>query len=114
MPTVNTKAMREHLKEIGDQVAAGAHCILVCDGAGWHQKDGDLAVPDNISLLPHSPESNPRENVWEYPRGNRLCSLVWDSYDAIVASCKAAWDFLINDPQRIRSIGTRQWACVTI
>lgn len=117
MPTVNIEAMSAHLKEISAQVAAGAHCILVCDGAGWHQKGGDLVVPNNITLLPlppYSPELNPMENVWEYLRGNKLCCLVWDSYDAIVAACKAAWDFLIDNPQRIRSIGTRQWACVTV
>ena len=28
---------------------------------------------------------------------------------AIVAACKNAWDFLINDPDRIASIGTRAW-----
>jgi hypothetical protein len=30
---------------------------------------------------------------------------VCDSYEAIVAACKNAWDFLINDPDRIASIG---------
>ena len=52
------------------------------------------------------------ENVWEYLRANKVCALVGESYDAIVAACKAAWDFLIQDPDRIRSIGQRDWACV--
>ena len=30
--------MNLHLKEIGAQVASGAHVLLVCDGAGWHQR----------------------------------------------------------------------------
>jgi hypothetical protein len=117
MPTANIEAMSEHLKEISTQVASGAHCVLICDGAGWHRAGGELVVPDNITLLPLPPyslELNPMENVWEYLRGNKLCSLVWDSYDAIVAACKAAWDFLMDDPLRIRSIGTREWACVTV
>ena len=38
---------------------------------------------------------------------------VWDTYDHILDACQSAWRFLINDPDRIRSIGTRQWACVT-
>ena len=81
MPTVNTEAMNEHLKEISTQVAAGAHAILICDNAGWYQTGGNLKVPDNIALPalpPYSPELNPMENVWEYPRANKLCSLVWD------------------------------------
>ena len=117
MPTVNTEAMNEHLIEISAQVAPGAHAVLVRDGAGWHQKGKRLDVPDNITLLrlpPYAPELNPMENVWEYLRANKLCALVWDSDDAIVEACKNAWLFLTNDPKRIRSIGLRDWASVTV
>ena len=116
MPAVNTEAMNEHLREISTQVAAGAHAVLVLDGAGWHQKGGELTVPDNITLLslpPYAPELNPMELVWEYLRGNKLCALVWDTYDAIVEACRRAWRFLTDDPGRIRSIGTREWASVS-
>jgi hypothetical protein len=41
-------------------------------------------------------------------------TLVWDSYDAIVEACRKAWDFLIADPDRVRTIGTREWACVNV
>ena len=54
------------------------------------------------------------EKVWEYLRANKLCNLVWDSYEAIIAACKAAWDRLIQDPDRIHSIGRREWACVNV
>lgn len=117
MPAVNAAAMNEHLTEISTQVAPSAHALLVCDGAGWHHQGGALSVPDNITLLPlpaYAPELNPMENVWEYLRANKLSRLVWDSYQAIVAACKEAWDFLINDPDRISSIGTRAWACVNV
>ena len=116
MPAVNTEAMNEHLKEISTQVTAGAHAVLVLDGAGWHQTGGELNTPDNITLLPlppYAPELNPMENVWEYLRGNKLCTVVWDTYDAIVEACRAAWEFLIKDADRIRSIGTREWASVS-
>ena len=52
------------------------------------------------------------ENVWHYLQANKLSMLVWNSYEAIVAACRNAWDFLIDDPDRIRLIGTRVWACV--
>ena len=115
MPAVNTEAMNDHLEEISTRVAEGAHAILILDGAGWHQPGGKLLVPDNISLLPlppYSPELNPVENVWEYLRANKLCGLVWNTYDEIVEACQVAWQFLIDDPDRIRSIGTREWATV--
>jgi hypothetical protein len=117
MPSANAEAMNEHLKEISTQVAPGAHAVLVLDGAGWHQTGGKLNVPDNISLLflpPYAPELNPMENVWEFLRANKLCALVWDTYDAIIGACRDAWDFLVRDPNRIRSIGTRDWACVNV
>ena len=43
-----------------------------------------------------------------------LCALVWESYDAIVDACIAAWNWLIANPERITSIGTRDWACVNL
>jgi hypothetical protein len=54
------------------------------------------------------------ENVWEYLRGNKLSARVWDSYEAIVEACADAWNFFVNDPDRIRSIGTRDWATVNL
>ncbi len=117
MPVANAEAMNEHLKEISTQIAPGAHAVLVCDGAGWHQRGKQLVVPDNISLLslpPYSPELNPMENVWDYLRQNRLCAQVWDTYDDILEACKNAWNWLIDDPDRIRSIGARDWACVNV
>ncbi len=41
--------------------------LLVLDGAPNH-RCGDLAVPNNITLLyppPYSPELNPKENLWD-------------------------------------------------
>jgi hypothetical protein len=117
MPAANTEAMNEHLKVISTQVSAGAHAVLVCDRAGRHQRGKQLVVPDNVSLLslpPYSPELNPMENVWDYLRQNKLCAQVWDTYDDILEACSTAWNWLIADPDRIRSIGTRQWACVNV
>lgn len=117
MPEVNAEAMSHHLKVIGAQVSPDAHAVLICDGAGWHQTGGRLRVPDNITLLslpPYSPELNPMENVWHYLRENILCSRIWDTYDDIVDACSTAWRFLIDDPNRIRSIGNRKWACVSL
>jgi hypothetical protein len=117
MPAVNIEAMYEHLKEISTQLTPGAHAMLVCDGAGWHQQGGRRCVPGNITMLPlppYAPELNPMENVWAYLRPNKLSRLVWDSYRAIVEACKDGWEFLINDPARISSLGSRAWACVNV
>jgi hypothetical protein len=112
-PAANTEMMNLHLAEISTQIAPGARAVLVCDGAGWHQRGKELKVPDNITLLslpPYSPELNPMEKVWDYLRQNKLCATVWDSYDDIVDACTTAWNWLIADPARITSIGLRDWA----
>jgi hypothetical protein len=117
IPSADTWGMNLHLEEISTQVEPGAHALLVCDGAGWHQRGKKLIVPDNITLLslpPYSPELNPMENVWDYLRQNKLCAQVWQTEDDIAEACANAWRFLIHDPDRIRSIGYRQWACVSL
>jgi transposase len=116
-PVANTAAMDAHLAEIGTQVAPGARAVLLLDRAGWHRRGKRLRVPKNITPLdlpPYAPELNPMENVWAFLRANKLSALVWDSYDAIVDACESAWHFLIHDPERIRSIGFRSWACVSL
>ena len=114
---MSARPSRPRLHLGAGRLAPGAHALLVCDGAGWHQRGKKLLVPDNITLLslpPYSPELNPMENVWAYPRQNKLCARVWDSHEEIVQACVDAWRFLIDDPDRIRSIGTRKWAWVRL
>ncbi len=115
MPFVSSEAMTQHLAEIATQVSVGAHAVLVCDGAGWHQTSERLIVPDNITLLrlpPYAPELNPIENVWEYLRGNQLSMWLWDSYDAIVDACCSAWNAFVADTTRVTSVTSRNWASV--
>lgn len=113
LPYANSQAMNLHLQEISSQVAPGAHAVVVMDGAGWHQTGAKLRIPENISLLrlpPYSPELNPQENVWQFLRQNHLANTVYDTYEDIVDACCNAWNALTQDPNQIRSIGTRDYA----
>ena len=113
LPRVNAQAMNLHLAEISHCVRAGAHGVVVLDGAGWHQPGDKLKLPQNLSLLslpPYSPELNPQENVWQYLRQNYLSNRIFDSYDDILDACCDAWNKLIAQPERITSIATRHWA----
>lgn len=61
MPRCNSEAMSMHLEEIAFHIAPGAHAILLLDQTGWHGS-AELAVPDNITLMPlppRCPELNP-------------------------------------------------------
>ena len=116
-PAANMECMNFHLAEISTQVAPGSIAAVICDGAGWHQRGRKIKLPHNIVLLPlppYAPELNSMENVWDYLRANKLSACVWDGYHEILAACADAWNWLANDPARIRSIGTRQWATVNL
>ena len=74
-------------------------------------------APDNIAMLTlpaYTPEPNPMEIVGKYRRPNPLPTRVWATCDDIVEACKQAWHFLSNEPDRIRSIGTRDRVCVNV
>jgi hypothetical protein len=116
-PAANTGCMNLHLSEISTQVAPGSTAALVCDGAGWHRRGGELRLPDNIVLLPLppcAPGLNPMEDVWDYLRANKLSACIWYSYDEILAACADGWGWFVNDSDRIQSIGTGKWATVNV
>jgi putative transposase len=104
--------MNLHLAEIATEVASGALAVLLVDQAGWHTSHR-LVVPPNITLLPlppKCPELNPTENIWQFMRDNWLSNRIFKSYDDIVDHCCEAWNKLTDQPWRIMSIGTRDWA----
>jgi transposase len=116
LPAADTETFARHLAEIAATVEAGAHALLVLDGASWHRAQA-LVVPDNIPMLtlpPYSPELNPIELVWEYLRANKLAITVFDGYDDIVDKCCDAWNFFANDPATVVSITSPEWAKVTL
>jgi hypothetical protein len=112
LPFCNTDAMNLHLAEIAQAVAADAHAVLLMDQAGWHMTDR-LIVPENISIVPlpaKCPELNPVENVWQFMRQNWLSNRIFQSHEDIVDHCCDAWNKLVDQPARIKSIGNRAWA----
>jgi hypothetical protein len=112
LPEVSTAAMGVFLAKLSRAVPAGAHAALVLDGAGWHVSD-DLVVPANLTLIhlpPYSPELNPVERVWEYLRDRWLSHRVLASgYEAVVDAACAAWNALLAEPGRLRSLTNFPW-----
>ena len=111
LPEVSTAAMGVFLAELARAVPAGTHAALVLDGAGWHVSD-DLTVPANLTLIyppPYSPELNPVERVWLYLRERFLSHRWLEDYDAIVQACCQAWNAMVADPERLRSITSYPW-----
>jgi hypothetical protein len=112
LPEVSTAAMDIFLAELAAAVPAGTHAVLVLDRAGWHVS-GDLSVPANLTLAhlpPYSPELNPVERVWLYLRERWLSLRVLaGGYEAVLDAACAAWNALLAEPGRLRSLTAYPW-----
>jgi len=111
MTHLDAEAMNLFLAELAQAVAPGAHAVVLMDKAGWHIA-GDLVVPANITpvFLPsYSPELNPIERLWLYLKDNQLSHRVFDGPDEIIDACCDAWNTLIAETGRIRSLCSYPW-----
>ena len=111
LPEATTTTMNLFLAEFAASLPADVHAVLVLDGAGWHGARA-LAVPPNVTLVPlppYSPELNPVERVWLYLRERFLSLRVFADYRAIVDACCDAWNRLVAEPERLRSLCDQPW-----
>lgn len=111
LPTVNATAMQVFLDHVAASRPPDAHIVMVLDGAGWHVSH-DLTVPANISLVvlpPYSPELNPVERVWLYLRERFLSLRLLYSIEEIIDACCDAWNRLVAEPDRLRSLCAYPW-----
>ena len=82
------------------------------DCAGWHGAK-NLAVPDDISLLPippYNPQLNLVENVCQFLRANWFAISVLENYPAIVDASSSAWNGFADAPKTVTSTIDRHWA----
>ena len=112
LPYVSVAAMNLLLEEVASQLPPGTHAAMLIDNAGWHVAN-ELRVPPNITLVhlpPYSPELNAIEKVWQYLRDRHLSGRLFSGTDGIVEACCTAWNSLIADTGRIRSLTDFAWA----
>jgi len=111
LPEATTATMGLFLAELAAGLPRDVHAVLVLDRAGWHVSK-DLVVPANLTLVhlpPYSPELNPVERVWLHLRERFLPLRVFRDYRAIVDACCAAWNRLVAEPGRLRSLCDQPW-----
>ncbi len=117
MPEVSTAAMGLFLAELSRSLPPGTHAALLLDGAGWHVSP-DLEVPADLTLIhlpPYSPELNPVERVWEHLRDRWLSHrILAGGYEAVRDAACAAWNALLAEPGRLRSLTSFPWLPVSV
>ena len=111
MPYADTAAMQAFLDRFSETLAEDDHAVMVLDQAGWHSSTA-LLVPANVTLVPlpaYSPELNPVERVWLYLKERFLSQRLLDDYVAIVDAASSAWNRLLAEPGRIKSLCSYPW-----
>ena len=111
MPYVDTAAMQAFLDRFSKTLATDDHAVMVLDQAGWHGSNA-LLVPANVTLVPlpaYSPELNPVERVWLYLKERFLSHRLLDDYDAIVDAASDAWNRLLAEAGRIKTLCSYPW-----
>lgn len=112
LPTVGAGAMQVMLDELAQTVSPGAHAVVLMDRAGWHVAH-ELNIPPNLTpvFLPaYSPELNAIERVWLYLRERFLSHRLWPTYADVLDACCDAWNALLAETGRIRSLCSLDWA----
>jgi transposase len=105
MPTSSTACFQAFLDVLARKFAR-QDMLLVLDGAPNH-RSGDLAVPDNITLLylpPYSPELNPKENLRDEIREKIFKNYALKSIDAVRVKLKQAILYIERNTKLVQSI----------
>lgn len=99
------------LAEVGRRPPERTHAVLVLDQAGWHTSRR-LDVPANLTLThlpPYSPELNPVEKLWQYVRERFFSHRILPSLAAAIDAARDAWNRLVTEPGRVRSLTAFPW-----
>ena len=113
-PTVNLDCSRLFLEQISRRDPQAIH-VIIWDGAGFHQKESDASVPENIRLIElpaYSPELNPIEKLWDIVKDgicNRIFSNLHELEVKITELLSGYWK---NARKVFDLIGAENWLMV--
>ena len=99
-----------YLAQIGAHEPAAIH-VVIYDGAGFHHRDGDAALPENVRIInlpPYSPELNPVEKWWDIARDgicNRVFADLADLQHALTEQLRRFW----SDARAVFNLIGRGW-----
>jgi transposase len=105
-PKLNAGVVQTLLDQLSATIPAGTHVLLVWDGAGYHVAKR-LRVPGNLTVLrlpPYSPELNPVERLWLYPRQHYWSNRVYPDIEALEAAAVSGWRAACLRPERIKTV----------
>jgi len=99
-----------HVRQVAETDPDAVH-VFIWDGAGFHQRDGEETLPDNVRLItlpPYCPELNPIEKLWDQLK-DTICNRIDDTIEAleekITEFLKGFWE----SPSKIASLVGDGW-----
>jgi len=101
--------MTLHMAEISQCVPENRHAVVIMDGAMWHHPSINQHNVTMLKLPPYSPELNPVEQVWQTLKQYRLHNRCYKNFDEIVDVACDAWNWISQQPEKLKSLTTRQW-----
>lgn len=107
---VNLECDRLYLQDLARQDPQAVH-ILIRDQAGFHLRDGDCRVPENVRIVdlpPYSPELNPCEQLWDLIKddlGNRIYKTIEELRESMDGVLQRWW----GDAEKVLSLIGRPW-----
>src|SRR3712207_5840897 len=111
LPEATTTTMSLFLAAFAASLPEDVQAVLVLDGAGLNGARA-LSVPSNVTLgplPPYSPGLHPVDRVCLDLRDRFLSLRVLTNYRAIVDACCDAWNRLVAEPDRLRSLCDQPW-----
>ena len=85
--------------------------VLIQDGAGFHLRDGDARLPDNLRIVTvpaYRPELNPVEGLWDQLKDG-LCNRVFATLPNLEAVLMADRRRFWTDDRRVRALVFGWW-----
>jgi hypothetical protein len=110
LPCVSQEASACFLEQIAASDRESLH-VIIQDQAGFHLKDGDARLPDNVRILPlppYSPELNPVERIGDLIKdatGNRVFGDLRQMEDVMELELRPLWE----NPERVRTLVGGGW-----
>lgn len=104
-PEVSTEMMNLFLEQVS-QTFSKYFVVMQVDQAGWHSTK-DLAIPENIRLIPqpaYSPELNPVEHIWDELREKYFHNRIFSSLELLIDVLCQGLNALADDTERLRSL----------
>lgn len=120
-PNLNKQWDIGFLKQVSQSDVEAVH-VVIGDGAGFHHKEADEALPENIRIITlpaYCPELNPAEKLWDIVKDG-ICNRLWPDLrnleDAITERIRPYWEnatkvvSLIGDGYLLSELNaTRRW-----